>query len=62
VALRGYGQNIDAALLQFLSSLGWEYINLTSDYIWRSHVKSNAGKFKPLRSLQSAQRGLFSVL
>ena len=53
-ALRGHGQSIDAALLQFLSPLGWEHINLTGDYVWRSNLKSGAGKFRPLRPLQPA--------
>ena len=53
-ALRGHGQNVDAALLQFLSPLGWEHVNLTGDYVWRSSAKVGKGKFRPLRSLQSA--------
>ena len=44
----------DAALLQYLSPLGWEHINLTGDYLWRSSVKIGAGKFRPLRPLQPA--------
>ncbi len=31
-ALRGHGQAVDDALLQYLSPLGWEHINLTGDY------------------------------
>ncbi len=30
-ALRGHGQAVDDALLQYLSPLGWEHINLTGD-------------------------------
>ncbi|EBE8926512.1 Tn3 family transposase, partial [Salmonella enterica subsp. enterica serovar Typhimurium] len=26
---------MDGELLQFLSPLGWEHINLTGDYVWR---------------------------
>jgi len=52
--LRGHGHTIDAALLQHLSPLGWEHINLTDDYLWRSSVKIGAGKFRPLRPLQPA--------
>jgi hypothetical protein len=31
-ALRGHGQAVDDGLLQYLSPLGWEHINLTGDY------------------------------
>ncbi len=44
----------DAALLQYLSPLGWEHINLTGDYVWRNSAKLGAGKFRPLRPLQPA--------
>jgi hypothetical protein len=43
-ALNGH----DAALLRYLSPLGWEHINLTGDYVWRSNVKLGAEKFRPL--------------
>jgi len=48
-------------LLQYLSPLGREHINLTSDYLWRSSTKVGAGKFRPLRPLLPAERALFSV-
>jgi TnpA family transposase len=51
VALRGHGQEVDTSLLQYLSPLGWEHINLTGDYVWRSNSKLGAGKFRPLRPL-----------
>ena len=51
-ALSGHGQTVDDALLQYLSPLGWEHINLTGDYVWRSNTKIGAGKFRPLRPLQ----------
>lgn len=38
-ALRGHGQSVDTDLLQYLSPLGWEHINLTGDYVWRSSAK-----------------------
>ena len=44
----------DVALLQDLSPLGWEHINLTGDYLWRSSAKIGAGKFRTLRPLQPA--------
>ena len=53
-ALRGHGQTVDEAMLQYLSPLGWEHINLTGDYLWQSSAKIGAGRFRPLRPLQSA--------
>ncbi len=37
---------------RYLSPLGWEHINLTGDYLWRSSAEIGAGKFRPLRPLQ----------
>ncbi len=48
-ALRDNGHVVDDALCQYLSPLGWEHINLTGDYLWRSSAKIGAGKFRPLR-------------
>ena len=42
-ALRAHGQSVDETLLPYLSPLGWEHINLTGDYSWRS--KRATGKF-----------------
>jgi TnpA family transposase len=53
-SLRVNGQGIDDALLQYLSPLGWEHINLTGDYLWRSSVKISTGEFRPLRSIRGA--------
>jgi hypothetical protein len=53
-ALRGHGRTVDDTLLQYLSPLGWEHINLTGDDLWRSSVKIGAGKFRPLRPLPAA--------
>lgn len=50
-SLRSNGHAIDDELLQYLSPLGWEHINLTGDYLWRSNAKIGAGKFRPLRPL-----------
>ncbi len=52
--LRAKGHAVDDALLQYLSPLGWEHINLTGDYLWRNSVKIGAGKLRPLRPLQLA--------
>jgi hypothetical protein len=53
-ALLGHGRIIDDYLLQYLSPLGWEHINLTGDYQWRGSAKIGAGEFRPLRLLQPA--------
>jgi len=45
---------LDAALLPYLSLLGWEDIHLTGDYAWRSRAKLGAGKFRPLRASSPA--------
>jgi Tn3 transposase DDE domain len=55
-ALREQGQVIDEDLLQHLSPLGWEHINLTGDYSWRPTVGSQPDTYRPLRSV-SASRG-----
>ena len=52
--LRGNGHAVDETQLPYLSPLGWEHINLTGDYLWRSSAKVGAGKFRPLRPLQPA--------
>ncbi|MGL6321373.1 Tn3 family transposase, partial [Aeromonas hydrophila] len=53
-ALRAHCKALDDTLLQYLSPLGWEHINLTGDYLWRSSAKVGAGKFRPLRPLPPA--------
>ncbi len=53
-ALQAHGQPVDTLLLQYLSPLGWEHINLTGDYVWRSSAKLGTGKFRPLRPLPGA--------
>lgn len=53
-ALRSRGRLVDSSLLPYLSPLGWEHINLTGDYLWRSSAKISAGRFRPLRSLPGA--------
>jgi TnpA family transposase len=40
---------IDGNLLQHLSPLGWEHINLTGDYTWKTRRNPNTNKYKPLR-------------
>jgi hypothetical protein len=36
--LKEHGLSSDENLLQHLSPLGWEHINLTGDYVWRRQV------------------------
>ncbi len=48
-ALREHGHAVDDALLQHLSPLGWEHINLTGDYNWRQREVVQPGAFRPLQ-------------
>ena len=53
-AIRDRGQTVDPTLLEHLSPLGWEHINLTGDYVWRHPRKAQGGKFRPLRPFPPA--------
>ena len=53
-AIKDQGQTVDADLLQHVSPLGWEHINLTGDYVWRKDRKVEEGKFRPLRPFPKA--------
>ena len=44
------GRAVPHDLLQHLSPLGWQHINLTGDYLWTDPV-TVSGKLRPLRSL-----------
>jgi Tn3 transposase DDE domain len=45
--IRNHGQPLDENLLQHVSPLGWEHINLTSDYVWiGGWEKGNSGLFE----------------
>ena len=48
-ALREAGQEIDDGLLQYLSPLGWEPINLTGDYVWPQNRPTTDKPFRLLR-------------
>lgn len=48
-ALKRKGVRINEQLLSHLSPLGWEHINLTGDYIWKSNRIPASGKFRRLR-------------
>ena len=49
-AIRDHGQPVDENLLQQVSPLGGENINLTGDYVWRQDRRVERGKFRPLRA------------
>lgn len=51
-ALKDNHQSIDKNVLQYLSPLGWEHINLTGDYFWQEIPKFKQDKFRPLRPFQ----------
>lgn len=53
-ALKDHGYAVDNNLLQHLSPLGWEHINLTGDYIWQRGQGSKKRKFRPLRTFSQA--------
>jgi TnpA family transposase len=40
---------VEDDLLQYLSPLGWEHINLTGDYVWNLNKKVENGDFRSLR-------------
>jgi Tn3 transposase DDE domain len=48
-ALKQHGRPVDENLLQHLSPLGWEHINLTGDYAWHRSRAIEMRKFRPLR-------------
>ena len=48
VTLLGKSQTVDTALLQHVSPLGWEHINLTGTYSWGEQPTLVDG-FRPLR-------------
>jgi Tn3 transposase DDE domain len=48
--LRSEGDVIPDSLLEHLSPLGWDHINITGDYIWDTQVQSVAGSLRPLRA------------
>ena len=44
-------QPVDVGLLQHLSPLGWEHINLTGDYTWKTRHNPTTSKYKALRPI-----------
>ena len=59
------GKDVDATLLQHLSPLGWEHINLTGDYIWQQSrpplVCRRRGSGRPQQLLTSKTEALPSM-
>jgi TnpA family transposase len=53
-ALRAHGHPVDDDLLQHLSPLGWDHVNLTGDYTWKCHRSVERGQFRALRPLAPA--------
>jgi len=53
-AILDHGHPVDESLLQHLSPLGWEHINLTGDYVWRQSRRVDKGKYRPLRPITTA--------
>ena len=45
--------DIDPALLQHVTPLGWDHINLTGDYTWHTNKRVAKGRFRPLRTPHS---------
>lgn len=53
-AIKDHGDTVDENLLQHISPLGWEHINLTGDYVWRQARRAGTRKFRPLRPFPQA--------
>ncbi|MHB8599895.1 MAG: Tn3 family transposase [Ktedonobacteraceae bacterium] len=47
--LKQQGVTVNEELLQHLSPLGWEHINLTGDYLWNMKQTPASGQLRPLR-------------
>lgn len=66
-SLKRKGIPFNDQLISHLSPLGWEHINLSGDYVWRTNLKLGQGKYRSLRSVDSnlykkqAWRRIFSV-
>jgi Tn3 transposase DDE domain-containing protein len=52
-ALRQH-QVIDESLLKHVALLGWEHINLTSDYVRRANRHVAKGQFRSLRPVKTS--------
>jgi len=54
-AIKDHGQPIDENMLQHLSPLGWEHINLTGDYLWR---QNREGRERQIQAATTVSAGL----
>lgn len=45
---------LNEQLISHLSPLGWEHINLSGDYVWRTNLKLGQRKYRSLRSVDSS--------
>jgi hypothetical protein len=45
-SLKAAGHTVDDTLLQHLSPVGWEHINLTGDYVWRQNAWLERDEFR----------------
>ncbi|KUQ07728.1 Tn3 family transposase [Klebsiella aerogenes] len=52
-SLKRKGIPFNYQLISHLSPLGWEHINLSGDYVWRTNLKLGQGKYRSLRSVDS---------
>ncbi len=48
-AIKEQGHSVDENLLQHLSPLGWEHINLTGDYLWPQNTPGKKDRYRALR-------------
>jgi hypothetical protein len=46
-----------SSLLQHVSPLGWEHVNLTGDYTWHSNKRVAKGGFRPIRIPRNSRNG-----
>lgn len=53
-SLKRKGIPLNEQLITHLSPLGWEHINLSGDYVWRTNLKLGRGKYRTLRSVDSS--------
>lgn len=45
-SLKRKGLPVNKEFIAHLSLLGWEYINLSGDYVWRTNLKLGQGKYR----------------
>ena len=60
--IKDRGETVDENLLQHLSPLGWEHINLTGDYHWETSPTLGPDQFRPLRTVNMTSPQPLSVL